>query len=169
MKVKSFLGISTLTLLIMASGSVYSSNYQEHSKNVEDWRKTGTSEEQLKALVKVTPGTHHWMPEIAYRLQSMYWAGKQQKWEFAEYQIDSMEKMIGRVANARPKRGPSIDTFKANVFGELYKAVKTKDFEVFAEAVAITSTECTACHAKEGFDYIAIPAVPPKPNNIVLD
>ncbi len=127
---KSFRVLGVVSILFLVIGFayvIYASDNPKHSKNIPDWRKTGTPEEQLAALVKVTPGTHHWMPEIAYRYQSLYWAAKQDKWEFAEYQIRSMEKMIKRVVHARTKSGPSIKAFRGNVFPKLYKATETRD------------------------------------------
>ncbi|KZL15189.1 hypothetical protein [Pseudovibrio sp. Ad37] len=169
MKRASALCIPILSLTLLLTGTVYSSSYLAHAEKAPDWRVTGTPEEQLEALVKITPGTSHWMPEIAYRFQTMYWAGKQDKWEFAEYQIEAMEKMMDRVATARTKRAASINIFRENVFGDLDEAVKTQNFEVFEEAVAVMSSECMACHTREGFSYITVPAVPTKPDSIVLD
>ena len=160
--------VASSTLTIGSMTSLFASNYPEHSKNIKDWRTTGTPEEQLKALVKVTPGTHHWMPEIAYRFQSIYWSAKQEKWDFANYQIRSLEKTIKRVALARTKRGPSIDTFREIVFPALYSAAESKNWATFNKAIITTSTQCMACHAKEGFPYITVPFVPPKPNSVVL-
>ncbi len=144
------------------------SNYQEHAKDIPDWRKTGTPEEQLEALVKITPGTHHWMTEIAYRYQSLYWAAKQGKWDFADYQISSLEKATKRVGIARTKRSVTMNEFRKNVFGDLKAAAKKRDFEHFYPAFAKTGAACMSCHVQEGFPYITVPAIPPKPNNIVL-
>jgi|GEM_PF-3301139 len=159
---------ATSAFIVSFTMTAQASNYPDHAKDILDWRKTGTAQEQLKALVKVTPGTHHWMPEIAYRFQSLYWAGEQGKWQFAGYQARSMEKMLKRVANARPKRAPSVKMFREKVFPGLYKSLEKRDLTKFKVAVAQTSSECTACHAKEGFEYITVPAVPPKPNSVVL-
>ncbi|MEH6346269.1 MAG: hypothetical protein V7785_14345 [Bermanella sp.] len=165
----SILGsVVVLMLIVGVVTGAHASNYPEYEKDIPDWRVTGTPAEQLKALVKVTPGTHHWMPEIAYRYQSLYWAGQQGKWEFAGYQARSMEKMIKRVANARAKRAPAIKHFRENVFPDLYQSVEKRNFEALKVSIAKTSAECMACHAKEGFAYITVPAVPPKPNNLVL-
>jgi len=57
-----------LALLFSIAGC---SEFFDDEKGRHDWRKSGSSKEQLKALVKIVPGTHHWMPEIAYRYQSM--------------------------------------------------------------------------------------------------
>lgn len=155
-------------ILTLTAINTRASNYPEHAKNIPDWRNSGTPEQQLRALVKVTPGTHHWMPEIAYRYQSLYWAAQQKKWKFAYYQASSMEKMLKRVAHARPKRGPSVKTFRENVFADLYKAVTTEDIDAFRSAFSRTGAQCNTCHIKEGFAYIVIPATPSQPNSVVL-
>mgnify|MGYP000081778592 CR=1 FL=1 len=167
-KFKTLAIASCCALITSFAINLYASNYPEYAKNIPDWRETGTPEEQLEALVKITPGTHHWMPEIAYRYQSLYWAAKQEKWEFANYQVQSMEKMIKRVAQARAKRGPSINEFRKNAFPGLYKAVELRNWEKFNQAFVTTGAQCMACHAKEGFPYITVPSVPPKPSSIVL-
>ncbi|MCL9779980.1 hypothetical protein M9194_00870 [Vibrio sp. S4M6] len=162
--------ISILTMAVMGilSTQVYASNNPESAKNIADWRKTGTPEEQLKALVKVTPGTHHWMPEIAYRYQSFYWAAKQEKWDFAKYQIESMEKMMSRVGNARPKREPTAQKFSQAVFPVAYRAIESKQWAKVQQATSIMAGQCNACHAVNNYPYIVIPPVPTKPNSVVL-
>lgn len=151
-------GVAIAAQSVSASQNVVSSN----------WRHHGSPEEQLKTLVKLTPGTHHWMPEIAYRYQNIYWGAKQGKWQYTQYQIRSMEKMLKQVALARPKRAASVAQFQQQVFPRLYRAADSQNWPVFAKAVAETGEQCTACHAKEGFAYITIPAIPPKPNSVVL-
>jgi hypothetical protein len=108
------------------------------------------------------------MPEIAYRYQSLYWSVQQNKWDFAKYQTKSMEKMIQRVGNARAKRAISASVFQQNVFKGLYASIESRDKKSFETAFSRTTGECMACHVKEGFSFIIIPSVPPKPNNIVL-
>lgn len=157
--------------LVLSASFVYASSSVKQSvftKSDNNWRKKGNAKEQLAALVRITPGTHHWMPEIAYRLQSLYWAGKEQRWQFAMYQVKSMEKMIKRVAEARPKRKKSIEEFRELVFSELYRSTKTQQWAEFSKSIKFTASQCNACHAKEGFSFITIPAIPPKPNSLVL-
>lgn len=168
MKSKKLLYLILSGLALCAGTITLASNYSEPAKDIPDWRKTGTVKEQLQSLVNITPGTHHWMPEIAYRYQSLYWAAQQGRWEFAEYQVNSMEKMIKRVAQARPKRGESIQIFSEYVFPMLNSTVKTKNLDKFKQAVANTGAQCMACHAREGFAFINVPAIPPKPSSIVL-
>ena len=165
---KKFSGASICAVLFGLSLNVYADDDSASSNSIHDWRKTGSSEEQLNALVKLTPGASHWMPEVAYRYQSMYWAAEKGMWDFAEYQIIEMDEMIKRVANARVKHVPLVKTFRDNVFPGLSQAAKTRDVETFRAAVAKTGVECVACHAKLGYGYIIVPPVPSKPNSIVL-
>jgi len=168
MKIKKLLCLILSGLALCAGTITLASNYPESAKDIPDWRKTGTAKEQLQSLVNITPGTHHWMPEIAYRYQSLYWAAQQGRWEFAEYQVNSMEKMIKRVAQARPKRAASVQIFNGIVFPALYSTVKTRNWGKFSQAVANTGAQCMACHAREGFSFITVPSIPPKPSSIVL-
>jgi len=79
-----------------------------------------------------------------------------------------MEKMIKRVAQARPKRAVSVQIFNGIVFPALYSTVKTRNWGKFSQAVANTGAQCMACHAREGFSFITVPSIPPKPSSIVL-
>ena len=163
--------MKTVLLLAMGlAGAVWAqaTEYPASAEGVTDWRQQGTPQEQLAALVDITPGTSHWMPEIAYRYQSLYWAGKQGQWQFANYQIHSMEKMLTRVGQARVKRRASLEQFKERALPRLFQAVKSKNWSVFEQAVMATGAECMACHVREGYGFITVPAVPSRPNSIVL-
>ena len=62
-----------------------------------DWRKEGTPEEQQANLVKLVPGASHWMIEMGERYKNLYWAARQEKWAFAAYQAEEIEKLVRQI------------------------------------------------------------------------
>ena len=133
-----------------------------------DWRKDGDSKEQLEQLIHLVPGVAHWMPVVAYRYQSIYWAAKQEKWEFAHYQFKSLQNVLKLVSKARVKRAAQLEEFRLAGMRPLSDHLKNKDWGQFEKAFSNLADACNACHVETGFEFITVPSVPPKPNNIVL-
>ena len=134
-----------------------------------DWRKEASDEEKLKNLVGLVPGTAHWMAEMGDRYQNLYWAAKQEKWEFAIYQSEEIEKLIKVVQIARPKRAASAQQFIDAVFPMLNEAIDRKAWADFQPAFAKLNAECMACHVKEDHGFITIPLEPATASSTVLD
>ena len=92
----------TLTILLVFAGAAV---------NAADWRKTGSDAEKLQNLVAAVPGTSHWMFEMGERYKNLYWAVKQGKWEFANYQLEEIEKLVQMVQLTRPKLAETAQQF----------------------------------------------------------
>lgn len=134
-----------------------------------DWRKDGSDAEKLSNLAELVPGTSHWMAEMGERYQNIYWAAKQEKWEFAQYQAEEIEKLLEIVMLARPKRAASAKIFMDNVFPEINQAIDKNTWEAFEPAFIKMHGECMACHTREDHAFVAIPLEPATAHSPVLN
>lgn len=48
-----------------------------------DWRKDGSPETKMDNVIKVIPSTVNIMFQVGERYKNLYWAAKQNNWEFA--------------------------------------------------------------------------------------
>lgn len=134
-----------------------------------DWRKTGSDAEKLKNLVDAVPGTSHWMIEMGERYKNLYWAGKQGKWEFAEYQLEEIEKLVQMVQLARPKRAATAQEFLDEGIPQMMKGLKAHQWKPFKESFHKLSEACMRCHAQNDHAFIILPADPKSASSPVLN
>lgn len=135
----------------------------------EDWREVGGAEEQLANLVQLVPGAAHWMIEMGERYQNLYWAARQEKWEFAAYQAEEIEKLIKTLMLARPARADSARIFLDNVFPATHEAIAARQWETFEPAFRRLNAECMACHVREDHAFVQIPPEPVTASSPVLN
>jgi hypothetical protein len=123
-----------------------------------DWI-AGTETEQLKTTEKHFRGLDVAMMEIGHRYQELYWAGQDENWEYATYQLDKIKLSLTHALERRPLRKESGDDFLENDLPLMYTAVEKKDTAVFNAAFQIFTNSCNACHSKEKvpFFHISIP------------
>jgi hypothetical protein len=131
----------------------------DHS-SAKDWRRGDVTKDKIDNLVKLVPGTSHWMVEMGARYQNLYWAAKQEKWEFALYQVEEMESLIKTVSRARPKRADTADQFMEVAFEPVERALVSQDWGRFEKAFQQLRSECISCHHKNDHGFIVIPVTP---------
>lgn len=122
-----------------------------------DWRKTGSQDQQVEQLVRSLPGAAHVMFELGERYKNLYFAARQEKWEFAEYQVEEIESLVKRLKITRPKRAATATVFLQSVFPELHQAVAKKDWESFHPAFEVMRQQCMACHVSNNHGFIRLP------------
>jgi len=134
-----------------------------------DWRKDGSAEEQLSNLVELVPGTAHWMNEMGERYKNLYWAAKQEKWEFANYQVEEIDKLTKIVILARPKRAKTAQEFLDSAIPELTKAMEEPSWDSFEQSFMKLQQACMICHVQNDHGFIVIPLVPASASSPVLN
>jgi hypothetical protein len=150
--------LMTLTPLILAA-----------EEKTADWRKTGNDREKIDNLVKVVPGASNIMLEMGDRYKNLYWAAKQGKWQFAEYQIEEMQELMNTLMITRPKRAATAKEFLDTGFSKFPAAIASKDWKKFSAAFAHLRQGCITCHGKNDHAFINLPDVPRKGNSPVID
>ena len=84
----------------------------------DDWRKSSATKEKINNLVKVIPSTSDIMFQMGERYKNFYWAAKQGKWEFAEYQMEEMQSLIRTLTITRPKRKATAENLRPACFSK---------------------------------------------------
>ena len=134
-----------------------------------DWRKEGSADTQLANLVGLVPGTSHWMFEIGERYKNLYWAAKLDHWDFAQYQVEEIEKLVQIVQLARPKRADTAQEFLNNGIPAIQTGVESKNWETFQQTFGEMQQSCMVCHAKNDHAFITLPSQPKTASSPVLN
>ena len=135
----------------------------------KDWRKTGSTEEKLKNVVQVIPSAADIMFQMGERYRNLYWAGKQGKWQFAQYQTEEMQSLVKKLILTRPNRAATAKNFLRDAFEGYEHAIQQKDWKKFQAAFEYMRERCMACHIQNEHAYVLLNERPAKGNSPVLD
>lgn len=116
----------------------------------------GTEQEQIKTIESQFRGFDMAMVETGYRYQELYWAGQDENWEYAGYQLEKIQKAIENGLQRRPKRAASAEHFLQVALPEMKKAVESRDTLAFSKGFRMFTANCIACHAKEKVPYFTV-------------
>ena len=120
-----------------------------------DWIK-GNDEEQLKTIEKHFRGLDMAMIEIGYRYRELFWAGKDQNWEYAAYQVDKIKLSLENALQRRPQRAKSAQSFLQTILPEMKKSVESRDTMLFNNNFEILTLNCNSCHVAEKVPYFNV-------------
>lgn len=109
----------------------------------------GTALEKLETIESQFRGFDMAMVETGYRYQELYWAGQDENWDYADYQLEKIEKAIKNGLERRPKRVQSAEHFLTVALPEMQKALTKRDTVVFNKTFSNLTTSCISCHAME--------------------
>lgn len=138
------------------------------AESVSDWRKSADTQQKLERLIEALPNAANIMIEVGARYQNLYWAAKQGKWEFADYQAEELKELIEKLQIVSPKRADTARGFLSVVFPVLPEAVKTRDWKKFEVAFEQMRHECMICHGKNEMGFVQLP-VPRRATSPVLN
>lgn len=116
----------------------------------------GSEQEQLNAIEKQFRGFDMAMVETGYRYQELYWAGQDQNWEYATYQLEKIKKTINNGLMRRPARSQSAQTFLNVAVPNMQKAIESEDSLTFNKEFNTLTAQCLACHAMEKVPYFTV-------------
>lgn len=134
-----------------------------------DWRKTGSEKQKLNNVVKVIPGASNIMLQMGERYKNLYWAGMQEKWQFAEYQVEEMQSLIKTLMITRPKRAATAEKFLKEAFVEFPVAMQNKSWSAFTQAFEHMRQACMVCHVKNDHAFIILSKKPNKASSPVFN
>ncbi|ELR72049.1 hypothetical protein C900_01914 [Fulvivirga imtechensis AK7] len=109
----------------------------------------GSKGEQIEAVERQFRGFDVAMVETGYRYQELYWAGKDENWKYADYQVDKLRKTIENGLERRPKRAGSAEHFLNIALPEMKQAIQKRDTAVFNKSFNMLTINCNSCHAME--------------------
>lgn len=113
------------------------------------------------------PGLGEFMSQIQTHHAKLWFAGKEENWELANFEIGEIQEAledIPRYCADRPEV-KSIDMI-IPAMDSLSNAVKVKDENKFRNGFILLTATCNDCHkaTNHGFNVIKIPDVPPITN-----
>jgi hypothetical protein len=143
--------IFRLTLLILVQSCGLSN--QEDSQG--NWIKVN-EKEKIEIIERQFRGFDNAMVETGYRYQELYWAGQDENWEYAAYQLEKIKVAIENGLQRRPKRAQSAANFLNQALPEVQSSVAIKNTVIFNENFQLLTTHCNSCHAKEGVPFFTV-------------
>lgn len=142
-------------LFLLISLSLFSCKESDSKGAQGKWLK-GSTEDQIKSIENQFRGFDKTMIEIGYRYEKLYWAGQDENWEFASYQLDKMNTAIEDGLERRPKRAKSADFFLTEVLPIVDQAIKEKDTVTFNKSFKNMVINCNSCHLKEEVPFVHV-------------
>lgn len=143
-----YLKNKSMRVLLIISASILFFSCKSKQKETGDWIK-GNKEEQLKTIEKHLRGLDMAMVEIDYRYRELFWAGKDQNWDYATYQVDKIKLSLENAIQRRPQRAKSAEHFLQTILPEMKRSVESRDTIVFNKSIEILTLNCNSCHAAE--------------------
>ncbi len=137
--------------------------------SASDWRHKADSSNKLNNLIQVMPGASVIMLQMGERYRNLYWAAKQGKWKFAEYQIEEMQDLIQMLMITRPKRAKTATKFMQTAFTLFPAALKEKNWQQFSAAFENMQKQCMICHVANDHAFIVLPEQPRMGSSPVLN
>ena len=120
-----------------------------------NWIK-GDAQSQIETIEKQFRGFDLTMVETGYRYQELYWAGQDQNWDYAQYQIEKIRKTLNNGFERRPKREKSAEVFINQVLPQIEKTIHTKDTSLFRSDFIMLTTGCNNCHTIENVPHFTV-------------
>ena len=112
-----------LTFLFILSFLLACNQKQEAAQG--QWIK-GNEQEKLETIENQFRGFDMAMVETGYRYQELYWAGQDENWEYADYQLEKIQKAIENGLERRPKRTSSAQHFLTVTLPQMKEALKKR-------------------------------------------
>ena len=128
-------------------------------------QKSGTVQETY------SPGLGEFMLANQMRHAKLWFAGKDENWELARYELDEIKEGFEDAGKFNPVfKGTDLSEMLDKLIGkpllEVGKAIELKDGIKFVKAFENLTNGCNSCHqaTRHGFIIIKIPTIPPASN-----
>lgn len=146
----------SVSLLALNSCVNHKSTSQQDREVVQGEWISGTEQEKLEIIEEQFGGFSTTMVEVAYRYQELYWAGQDENWEYADYQLEHIEEALESGLIRRPQRAKSAEHFMTHTIFEMEKAIESEDLEVFNNKFNQMKVDCRSCHNMEKVPFINV-------------
>ncbi|MFO7719023.1 MAG: hypothetical protein R6W85_01115 [Gillisia sp.] len=153
-----------LLLLTALAFSLISCEQNKQTQN-GDWIK-GSEVEKWKMVEEQFGGFGVMMKEVVYRYEELYWAGKDQNWDYATHQLEEIQEAMEKGTIRRPERRETTIAFLDSALPTMHLAIQQKDTVLFSQNFERFRMECISCHIKEDHAYIRI-ITPTKKTSLV--
>ncbi|MCC5942256.1 MAG: hypothetical protein JJU37_12010 [Balneolaceae bacterium] len=148
--------ITTLLLSVMSSACNSLPDHQTVNEDElltdpigsQDWL-TGNLEEKLETITDHLRGFDMAMVETGYRHVELFWAGQDENWDYAKYQVEKLQLAIERGLERRPARAASAEQYIQLALPAMEEAIEERDVETFNREFEVFTQSCNACHHAE--------------------
>jgi hypothetical protein len=120
-----------------------------------DWIQ-GSEDEKFKLVSKHLRGFDATMVEVGYRYTELFWAGHDENWEFAAYQLEKIRHTIELGMERRPKRAASAGPFLTNAIPMMKQSIEKKDSSQFEARFKLLTLSCNTCHSMEKMPFVQV-------------
>jgi hypothetical protein len=110
---------------------------------------------QRSAPLKHLRGFDVALVETGYRYGELYWAGKDENWEYATYQLEKIETAVANGTERRPKRAASARMLEG-ALAPVKNAIGRRDAAGFDAAFTTLTATCNACHVAERVPFVHV-------------
>ncbi len=152
--------ITTGTILIITAfifSACSSANDDTTPAGKNGWLK-GNTQEKFNVVAGQLQGFGFAMSQVHYRFIELYWAGKDENWEYAGYQLEEMTEVLEDGFVRRPERYKSSENFMKISLPLVEDAIKKKDSELFGNNIELLIAACNTCHVQEEVAFMNIVA-----------
>lgn len=151
--------MKTIILILCISTIVFlfacKSRDENKATGTDGWL-SGDENQKFETVAKQLRGFDMAMVETSYRYQELYWAGKDENWEYATYQTGKIRTAIENGLERRPKRAESAQNFLNVALPQMDSAIARKDTLHFRQAFEALTANCIACHALEKVSFVTV-------------
>jgi len=153
----SFIVVFTVLVMVISSCS-------EKDDDQALAQKVKSLQERVNEL---KPGFGDVMVGIQTHHAKLWFAGINQNWELADFELHEIEENVEKIKNLYPEdeRTKDLSTLDP-ALDSLSIAIEEKKVERFRNSFSFLTNSCNNCHQKNGyaFNVITIPDHPPVPN-----
>ena len=142
-------------VLLISVVFIYSSCGNKEPQAQGEWI-IGTEKEEIKIIEKQFRGFDNAMVETGYRYQELYWAGEDENWDYAKYQLEKIKLAIENGLQRRHKRAKSAEHFLSTTLPEMQMVIESKDTVAFNKNFFVLTIGCNNCHAKENVSFFTV-------------
>ena len=143
---------------------VCSSSCQQSNQNVLQ-QKVDSLEKKLANTYK--PGFGEFMSSIQVHHAKLWFAGKNQNWELADFEMHEIAESIDAIKEYQTEREESkkVDMLKPSL-DAVKDAIEKKDPVLFNSSYLLLTSSCNNCHkaVNFGFNVVKVPETPPFSN-----
>ena len=147
--------IVILYVLVFACLTSCNASEEENPSGTDGWLK-GDESQKFETIAKQLRGFDMAMVETGYRYQELFWAGKDENWEYAAYQSEKIRVAIENGLERRPKRAASAQDFLNIALPGMDKAIAGRDTIQFKQAFTALTANCLACHSLEKVPFVTV-------------
>ena len=96
------------------------------------------------------------MMEVGHRFRELFFAGQDENWDYADYQLEKIKTAIRLAMERRPKRAQSAATFLENDLLDVERLMKERSPASFDAGMRRLQTSCMKCHVAENVPFFTV-------------